>query len=143
MIWETTGRVIADTFPAGTGFGTFPTVYPLYENPAAVGVAYINNAHNDYLELVLEAGLPGLVLIALFLLWWGWQVLRVWRSPTSSQFAKAATIASAAILAHSIVDYPLRTAAIAALFAACIAMMAQAQAPARRRTDEPRHVRIA
>ena len=56
-------------------------------------------------------------------------------------------LASGAILAHSIVDYPLRTSAIAALFAACVAMMAQAQArsaaPAKQRADEPRHVRIA
>ena len=96
---------------------------------------------------MLEAGLPGLVLMVLFLLWWAWRAVGVWRSPVASQFAKAATIASGAILAHSIVDYPLRTSAIAALFAACVAMMAQAQArsaaPAKQRADEPRHVRIA
>lgn len=146
-IWNPTVEAIEKTFPAGTGLGTFPHVYALGEDPAAVGATYINHAHNDYLELVLEAGLPGLVLMVLFLLWWAWRAVGVWRSPVASQFAKAATIASGAILAHSIVDYPLRTSAIAALFAACVAMMAQAQArsaaPAKQRADEPRHVRIA
>lgn len=141
-IWVVTARAISETFPAGVGFGTFPGVYALQEDPSAIGRTYVNHAHNDYLEIVLEAGLPGLALMVLFLLWWCWQALRIWRSPVSSQFAKAATIASAAILVHSIVDYPLRTTAIASLFAACVAMMAQAQAPARRRADQPKHVHI-
>lgn len=142
-IWEVTTRAVADAFPAGTGFGTFSHVYALHEDPASVSALYVNHAHNDYLELALEAGLPGIALAALFLVWWAVQAVRVWRSPVSSHFERAATIASAAILAHSIVDYPLRTAAIAALFAACVAMMAQAQAPVQRRTDGPKHVRIA
>ena len=76
-----------------------------------------------------------------FLTWFVVQAARVWRSPFSSLFAKAATIAAAAILAHSIVDYPLRTAAIATVFAACLGMMAGP--PRRSRSDEARHVRIA
>lgn len=139
-MWDATARLIADSFPLGTGLGTFPQVYALAEDPAAIARAYVNHAHNDYLEIILETGLPGLLLLLLFLGWWGWQAIRVWRSPSSSQFAKAAVIASAAILAHSAVDYPLRTAAIGALFAACIGLMAQAGAEPRR--DRPRHIRI-
>ena len=41
-----------------------------------------------------------------------------------AQESRAAVIASAAILAHSLVDYPLRTAAISALFAMCLAFLA-------------------
>ena len=72
--------------------------------PATVTVAWVNHAHNDYLELLLETGLAGLLLILAFLTWFVVQAARVWRSPFSSLFAKAATIAAAAILAHSIVD---------------------------------------
>jgi len=36
-----------------------------------------------------------------------------------------ATIASAVILAHSAVDYPLRTGAIAAIFGVALALIAQ------------------
>ena len=101
----------------------------------------MNHAHNDYLELALETGLPGILLLIAFLAWWCWQAAAVWRSPSSNHLAKAATIASAAIMAHSIVDYPLRTSAIAALFATCLVFMSQN--PTRRITDQARHVRIA
>ena len=141
QIWSLTLRAIGETFPVGTGLGTFTGVYALQENPATVTVAWVNHAHNDYLELLLETGLAGLLLILAFLTWFVVQSARVWRSPFSSLFAKAATIAAAAILAHSIVDYPLRTAAIATVFAACLGMMAGP--PRRSRSDEARHVRIA
>ena len=73
---------------------------------------------------MLETGLAGLLLIAVFLLWWAGRVIAIWRAPIIDHFARAATIASGAILAHSMVDFPLRTSAIAAVFAMCIALMA-------------------
>lgn len=124
-IWQGTGSTIAESFPVGTGLGSFRQVYALHEDPARVDRTYVNHAHNDYLELVLETGLPGVLLLVAFFAWWTRQAHRVWLSPLSSRFARAATIASAAILAHSAVDYPLRTAAIVAVFAACLALMAQ------------------
>lgn len=139
-IWETTTSAIESSFPIGTGVGSFPAVYAAHEDQAAVGNTYVNHAHNDYLELVLETGLPGLLLMLAFLTWWGIRVFRVWKSPSSSHFAKAATIASAAVLAHSIVDYPLRTAAIASVFAACLALMLMA--PRQRESGQARHVVI-
>lgn len=140
-IWTLAGRAIADSFPAGTGVGTFRQAYALQEAPGTVSNTYVNHAHNDYLELALEAGLPGMLLLAAFLAWWAVQAARVWRTPSSSQFARAATIAAAAILAHSIVDYPLRSAAIAAVFAACLGLMASAGRQAG--SGGARHVTIA
>jgi len=124
-IWKLTETAVGDTFPVGTGLGTFEAVYRQYENPADVTSEYVNHAHNDYLELALELGLPGMILIVLFLAWWLVTAVGIWRSPLSTSFGRAATIASAAVLAHSAVDYPLRTAAISSIFAACVALMAQ------------------
>jgi O-antigen ligase len=144
-IWHTTDEAIANSFPIGTGLGSFAEVYRLYENPWTVDSTYVNHAHNDYLELTLELGLPGIILIALFLVWWGRRLVQVWSTNLSSPFERAATIASAAILAHSVVDYPLRTSAMAAVFAMCIAILARfrpaeaAPAPA---DAGPRHVTI-
>jgi O-antigen ligase len=107
----------------------------MYEDPATIGRWYMNHVHGDYLEVVLETGIPGLILIVLTLLWWGWRVQAIWRAEKPDHFARAATIASAAILAHSAVDYPLRTAAISALFALCLALMAEPR-PATRRSEE-------
>ena len=122
-IWSSTADSIAATFPAGTGLGTFARVYALQDNPAAVDSSYVNHAHNDYLELILELGLPGLLLILAGLIWWGRSAIKVWRTPASTTLAKAATIASAALLAHSLVDFPLRTASLAVLLATCFAII--------------------
>jgi O-antigen ligase len=124
-IWTTTASAIRESFPVGTGLGSFERVYHGLEQPHRVTLQYINHAHNDYLELVLELGAAGLILIVSFLAWWAFTAIQIWRSPLSTTFARAATIATAVILAHSLVDYPLRTAAISAIFAACLALMVQ------------------
>jgi hypothetical protein len=77
-------------------------------------------------------------------LWWARRALVIWRADEPDHFARAATIASAAIIAHSIVDYPLRTAAISAVFAVCLALMAEARPWVRQRdrrqSNEARHL---
>ncbi|HEY0028247.1 MAG TPA: O-antigen ligase family protein [Allosphingosinicella sp.] len=130
-----------DFFPLGSGIGTYGEVYPSTEDPASVTRTYMNHVHGDYIELALETGLPGLLLIGLFLVWWVRRSVHIWRADEPDYFARAACITSAAILAHSLVDYPLRTAAIAAVFAMCCALMAEPRAKVRpsrrgRRSDE-------
>jgi O-antigen ligase len=122
-----------DYFPAGSGIGSFNTIYPMYEDQATMTTTYVNHAHSDLLELALETGAPGMVMLALFLLWWIRRTVVIWRAEEPDPFARAATIASAAIMAHSLVDYPLRTAAISALFAVCCALMAEARPLVRQR----------
>ncbi|MDB5693187.1 MAG: O-antigen ligase family protein [Alphaproteobacteria bacterium] len=110
--------------PTGSGIGTFQKIYRMREDPAHVDSFYMNHAHGDYFEVALETGVPGILLVLAFFLWWGRRTLAIWRSDDPDYFARAATIASAAILTHSIVDYPLRTAAIGAVFALCCGLMA-------------------
>jgi hypothetical protein len=47
------------------------------------------------------------------------------RVADATPFARAASIASAAVLVHSSVDYPLRTGAISACFAMCLALLVE------------------
>ncbi len=122
----------ADFMPVGSGIGTFQQIYRARENPAAVDRFYMNHVHGDYIELALETGIPGLLVLALFLLWWARRFVFLWRAEEPDYFARAATIASAAILAHSAVDYPLRTAAISGIFAMCCGLMAEPRAQTRR-----------
>lgn len=143
----TTAGAAGDFFPAGSGVGTFAQVYHWYEDPAAVTGTWVNHAHGDVVEILLETGLIGGLLMLAFLVWWGRRAWAVWRSDDKpDQFARAAVIASAGIIAHSFVDYPLRTAAISALFAACLALMAQPRPSTRARrsheadADAPRHL---
>jgi O-antigen ligase len=112
-------------------------VYRSYEVPSEVSTTWVNHAHSDLVEIGLETGLPGYLLLAVFLLWWGRRAYRIWIADEKpDHYARAAVVASAAIMAHSFVDYPLRTAAISALFAMCVALMAQPRPWARRRRDE-------
>lgn len=127
---STTAAAIGDFMPWGSGLGSFRGVYQLYEDPAAVTDVYAIHAHDDYVEVALELGAPGILLMLAFLGWWAKAVWRAWIAPEPQPFARAAAIASAAILLHSIVDFPLRTAAIAALFATCLAMLVERRAAA-------------
>lgn len=129
-IWATSAHAVEDSFPVGTGLGTFERVYHRYEDPQKVSTSYVNHAHNDYLEVMVELGAGGALLILAFLAWWLVVAAKIWTSTYSSPFARAATIATAAMLAHSVVDFPLRTAAISAIFAGCIALMARHLQPA-------------
>jgi O-antigen ligase len=134
-ILKTTGRAIRDTMPFGSGLGSFVKVYPLYESADHVTPEYVVHAHNDYAELALELGLAGVLLIGVFLAWWTAAARAGWRTGGGGPYARAASIASAVILVHSVVDFPLRTAAISATFAMCLALLinrrpAQRQDPA-------------
>lgn len=133
-IFKTSLTAASDFAPLGSGVGTFADIYPRYEDPASVWPTYVNHVHSDFIEILLETGVAGLILLGLFLVWWIARLVAIWRSPNVDQFARAATIASAAILAHSLVDYPLRTSAISAIFAMCLALMVQ---PRRGTTVEP------
>ena len=124
-IFKTSLAAARDFAPLGSGVGTFVNIYPRYEDPASIQPTFVNHTHSDFIEILLETGIPGMLIIALFLFWWARRSAAIWRSPTVNHYARAATIASAAILAHSVVDYPLRTAAISAVFAMCVALMVQ------------------
>jgi len=137
-------RAARDFMPLGSGIGTFQRVYALDEDHDRLDTTtYVNHAHNDYLEIALETGVPGLVVLALFLLWWARAGWRVWRPGDVDPFARAGAVASAAILVHSLVDFPLRTAAIGTCFAMCLGLLVrQRPAPAAEKSDlwSTRHV---
>jgi len=140
-ILATTFTAIKNHFPWGSGLGSFRDVYAGYEDPRQVTTTFVIHAHDDYAELILETGLAGLVVLVLFLIWWGAAVRRVWQTAEFGPFARAASIASAAMLVHSIVDFPLRTAAISACFGMCLAFLADRRAPQARDASDLRPTR--
>ncbi|MCL6740400.1 O-antigen ligase family protein [Sphingomonas sp. RB56-2] len=123
----TGSELVGDFGLTGAGLGTFAQLYRANENPNRVDTVYVNHAHNDYLELVVEGGLPAIVLLLWFFVWWGRSVLEMSRSPAADQYALAGSIASAALLIHSVVDYPLRTAAMSAVFAMSLVLIVQSR----------------
>lgn len=120
----TTVKAIKDFLPVGSGLGTFQEVYRTYDDPNLISQEYTNHAHNDYLELVLELGVAGALLILAFLFWWIAQSLSAWKaSYQGAGIARAGSVIIFVVLMHSLVDYPLRTSAIAALFALACAFL--------------------
>ncbi len=59
--WKDTVAAIRDFPFFGAGLGTFPFVYPQYS--AITFNTFVNHAHNEYLELLLETGFIGLFFI--------------------------------------------------------------------------------
>jgi O-antigen ligase len=119
---ETTPTILkmaADFFPVGSGFGSFDPVYRYYEPFALLSPRYLNHAHNDLLELIVSAGLPGVILLALFLVWFGRHAWLAWFARDGGEHVYLARVASVIILLtlmSSLVDYPLRTPLIMAVF---------------------------
>lgn len=132
-------KIARDMAPFGSGLGTFVDVYRTYEDPMLVGTTYVNHAHDDLLEIVIECGVFGLAAVALFLAWWSRRAYALWTGKRNDPFALAGAILTGAILAHSLVDYPLRTAAMSGLFAIGCALMVRPRPSSghERRTHDP------
>lgn len=122
-MYKVSANAIAHFWPLGSGPGSFVPVYKLFEEPGHVTNVFVNHAHSDYIELVLEGGVAGLLLIACLLFWWLRRATAIWFARSPSGIDRAAVVATAAILAHSMVDYPARSSAIAAILAAGFALM--------------------
>lgn len=121
-------KAAGDMAPFGSGVGSFVEVYKVYEPRALLSPNYFNHAHNDYVEVLLTVGIPGvlLILFAGFMLFRA--ALRAAR-PTA-MLAKSredmillrAGVSLLVLLAiASVGDYPLRTPSIAALGAVATA----------------------
>ncbi|WP_322966083.1 O-antigen ligase family protein [Sphingomonas fuzhouensis] len=107
-------------FPVGTGFGTFNPAFRRFEGLSDLKLTYFNQAHDDFVQIVLEGGLPGALILVIALGWLAFQMVAAWRSPpnrTATRLARLASILMILMLGASIVDYPLRTPLMAALFA--------------------------
>ncbi|MFM5895799.1 MAG: O-antigen ligase family protein [Novosphingobium sp.] len=138
----TNGIAMAKTFaPFGSGLGTFRELYPWFEKLQVVGTTYVNHAHNDWLEFLIETGVLGIAVLALFLRWFAARLRDLLTSHREGNpVAVAASIAVAIALAHSLADYPTRTATISCMIAACFVMMCRApesrgNAPVASRTE--------
>lgn len=101
----------------GYGLGTFPEVYPQFRSFS--GEFWINAAHNDYLQLLVETGVLGFGVM----LWFLWVVcsraakkLSNWDRDFNGTLTVIALLGCTGILIHSFVDFNLHIPANAALF---------------------------
>jgi len=101
----------------GWGLGTFPTVYPGYRS--FYTNLFVNEAHNDYAQLLVETGLLGFGLMLWFLIrlyQYGLPTSRRWEFKWDGAVSLAALLGCTGLLLHSFVDFNLQIPANAALF---------------------------
>jgi len=120
----------------GWGLGTFPVVYPqfrtFYTN------FFVNQAHNDYLQLLAEMGLLGFGTMIWFLVTIGTGAIKKigkWTVEISGATTLACVLGLCGILVHSVFDFNLQIPANAALFYVLCTLAAAAPfaQPARKR----------
>lgn len=123
-VWEGTLTFM----PVGSGFGTFDPVYRRFELTETLAPQYLNQAHNDLVQIMFEGGIASLILLGLFLGWLGKTTMVMWSRAARLQrgldLARAMTVAIPLPLLASLTDYPLRTPLLASLMAVFLAMLA-------------------
>ena len=113
-IWDDAAYSTKRYFPVGSGMGTFDEVFQLDESLENMTLRRAGRAHNDYLEVAIEAGLPGIALIAgwlALLAWFSWQA----RHSRDRWIAWSGAAILLVIALQSITDYPLRNHSMLAL----------------------------
>jgi O-antigen ligase len=126
-LWRDSLFVIQQHFPFGTGMGGFVPSIIGAERLEVVRETMPVRAHNDYLELALEAGLFGMAVLSTIALILSAQARQRLREAGTGGGAMAIFALFTLILLalHSLVDYPYRSMTIACLGAACAGMFLQ------------------
>ncbi|MGB7655199.1 MAG: O-antigen ligase family protein [Novosphingobium sp.] len=124
-LWRDGLFVARKHYPVGVGIGGFVPALVIDERLEVVRPAMPNRAHNEYIELGVEAGLFGLLA-------WGAILLIAARSGTVARrhpdwqvrtevwFGGAVLIL---FMLHSMVDYPFRSMSLATLGALCASLL--------------------
>ncbi len=107
----------------GSGLGTFQYVFPRVQPLSLYG--FWRHAHNDWLELLLETGLMGCVIVFLILFSFFREVRKTRTNESDLYIKYNGSAAIAAVLFMCLVslyDFPLRTTACAIYFAIVCAL---------------------
>jgi O-antigen ligase len=115
QVWQHTWHMARKFLWAGSGFGTFRYAFaiaPGQEVPASVSFWH---AHNDYLELLLTTGIPGVLLVAFAAFRVVRALYRTWSSQlsgTGRALPAAAFGTLAAACLHACFDFALSLPAV-------------------------------
>lgn len=124
--------MIREYFPAGGGLGGFDPLFRMNEPFDMLKLGYFNRAHNDYLEIALDTGLAGMLLVGAAIGWWLRASVRAWRDPSKDRpsLAKVGSTMLLLVLLASIFDYPARTPLIMAFTVLAAVWLSRAEAAA-------------
>jgi tetratricopeptide (TPR) repeat protein len=118
--WRTALAVAAERPASGVGLGNFGLAYMAHRVPAGNEV---QDAHNNYLQVLAETGpvgLLGFVGLALIFLAQGWRQAR----RPGAWMAKGILAAGAVFLAHSMIDFDLYVSEVAGVWWTLVGLQA-------------------
>lgn len=117
ILYSSTFEAIQNFFPLGTGPGTTPQVYQLFQ-PTSINL-FVNHTHNDFIELALDMGIFGMLIIGVMFIIYLQRWRQLWQDQ-SAGFKLLKTGAGVGILLallYSLTDFGLHTPANAIFFA--------------------------
>lgn len=112
-IWKNSQSILRDYWPWGAGLGGFRQTYEQIEPLQIVTPSYVNAVHNEYFQIIIEAGGIGVLLTSTSILY---ILICAWRR-INDPISIFSFIGILAIIMHSLVDYPLRVMSINVVFA--------------------------
>ena len=124
--------MIPHYMPVGSGFGAFQHVYKVFEPYELLSPAYLNQAHNDWAQFLIEGGLPAVLVLMAFLGWLGRRTQSIVSNVRTGYAMPLEALTALSIIAilggASLADYPLRVPSIMALAAFSCAVLADQSA---------------
>lgn len=120
--------MVADNPVLGIGPGTFHLAFPFYTSYIEGFEGFWTHAHQDYLQTMVEWGLPGFfawaVLIGGTLLRAAIRIRRSAKSGREELSLVLGSVALSLVLLHALVDFPLQIPAVQLVFIVHLALLA-------------------
>lgn len=127
IIWKNTLTLVRERPLTGSGLGTFQIAYTRADT--SNGVNRVEQAHNDYLQLLAETGFVGFALGMAWLGWFFWQVRQLLRRrsrlhrPTEWTYVHVGAVGGCvAALVHACFDFNWQIPSNAAYFVVLAAL---------------------
>ena len=138
-IWTSTLEMVRERPLLGSGFGAYGAAITKYDR--SNGHFLLEQAHNDYLEIIANGGVISAILFAVFAILVGARMFANLRSSEGFQMACCfgAIISVVGVLIHSFVDFGLHVLVNALVFVALIVI---GTARFERSFERPRRERV-
>jgi O-antigen ligase len=124
--------MIRANWVTGVGLGAYQTAYPKYS--ANDGTLVVSQSHNDYLQILADAGIFGAIIALLFIILVARDTLRAsrHRNPVMAATALGASSGLFALMVHSLFDFNLQIPSNALLFLVLTSVVSRIAADAKK-----------